>query len=196
MLKKVLIAFAALIAVLLIVVSMQPTEYRVERSAQMQAPPDMIWAHISDFNTWKAWQPWWKSSQKITIDGTPGVVGHKSSWEGEKTGKGWMEITDVKQPNHLGLKLVAIEPMAGGATLAFDVAEGSDGSKVTWSMDGTNDFVHKFFSLIMNIEEMIGSKYEEGLTDLKTIVEAEAKKKAEELAAVEANAEEPTAAVQ
>ena len=103
------------------------------------APPATIgsasgWAQVSDFNTWKRWQPWWKSSQKITIDGTPGVVGHKSSWEGEKTGKGWMEITDVKQPNHLGLKLVAIEPMAGGATLAFDVAEGSDGSKVTWKV--------------------------------------------------------------
>jgi hypothetical protein len=178
MLKKVLIACAALIAVLWIVVSMQPTEYRVERSAQMQASPDMIWAHISDFNTWRTWQPWWKSSQKITVDGTPGIVGHKSSWEGEKMGKGRMEITDVEQPNHLGLKLLAIEPMAGEATLAFDLAEGNDGTKVTWSMDGTNDFVDKFFSLVMNMDEMIGSKYKEGLADLKAIVEAEAKKKA------------------
>ncbi len=196
MLKKVLFVSAPLIVASLIVVSMQPTEYRVERSAQMQAAPDVIWAHISDFNTWKTWQPWWKSSQKITVDGTPGVVGHKSSWEGEKTGKGWMEIADVKQPNHLGLKLVAIEPMAGEATLAFDLAESNDGTKVTWSMDGTNDFVGKFFSLVMNMDEMIGTKYEEGLTDLKTIAEAAAKKKAEELAAAEANAEEPTAAAQ
>ncbi len=30
----------------------------------------------------------------------------------------------------------------------------------------------------MNMDEMIGSKYEEGLADLKAIVEAEAKKKA------------------
>lgn len=193
MLKKVLIAVAALIAVLLIVVSMQPAQYRVERSAQMQAPPDIIWAHISDFNTWKTWQPWWKSSQKITIDGTPGVMGHRSSFEGEKMGKGGMEITDVKQPNHLGLKLVAIEPMAGEATLAFDLAGGNDGTEVTWSMDGTNDFVHKFFSLVMNMDEMIGSKFEEGLADLKTIVEAEAKRQAEELAAAEANTEEPVA---
>lgn len=193
MLKKVLIAFAALIAVLLIVVSMQPAQYRVERSAQMQAPPDIVWAHISDFNTWKTWQPWWKSSQKITIDGTPGVMGHRSSFEGEKMGKGGMEITDVKQPSHLGLKLVAIEPMAGEATLAFDLAGGNDGTEVTWSMDGTNDFVHKFFSLVMNMDEMIGSKFEEGLADLKTIVEAEAKRQAEELAAAEANTEEPVA---
>jgi hypothetical protein len=138
----------------------------------------MIWAHVSDFNTWRTWQPWWKSSQKITVDGTPGIVGHKSSWEGEKMGKGRMEITDVEQPNHLGLKLLAIEPMAGEATLAFDLAEGNDGTKVTWSMDGTNDFVDKFFSLVMNMDEMIGSKYKEGLADLKAIVEAEAKKKA------------------
>lgn len=193
MLKKILIAFAVLIAVLLIAVSMQPTEYRVERSAQMQAPPDVVWAHVSDFNTWKTWQPWWKASQKISVEGTPGAVGHKSSFEGEM-GTGSMEITDAKQPNHLGLKLVVIAPMAGEAALAFDLAAGNDASKVTWSMDGTNDFVQKFFSLMMDMDGRIGSKYEQGLADLKTIVEAEAKKKAGGLAATEANAKEPTAA--
>ncbi len=111
-------------------------------------------------------------------------------------GPGSMEITDAKQPNHLGLKLVAIKPMAGEATLAFDLAAAGDGSKVTWSMDGSNGFAGKFFSLVMDMDEMIGSKYGEGLADLKTIVEAEAKKKAEEVSAAEADTEETTAAEQ
>ena len=179
MLKKVLVVLGALIAVLLIAISLQPTEYRVERSARIQAPRDVIWAYLSDFNTWTTWQPWWKASQKITVDGTPGVVGHESSFEGEKMGAGSMQITDVRPPDHLGLKLVVTAPMAGEADVRFDLAEADDASEVTWSMDSTNDFAHKFFGLFMNMDEMIGSKFEEGLADLETIAEEAAKKRAD-----------------
>jgi len=42
MLKKILIALAAIIAVLLIVVALQPSEFHVERTATITAPPATV----------------------------------------------------------------------------------------------------------------------------------------------------------
>ena len=47
-------------------------------------------------------------------------------------------------------------------TLAFDVSQGSKGNQVTWSMDGSNDFLNKFFSLLMDMDQMLGSQFERG----------------------------------
>src|SRR5687767_2399867 len=42
MIKKILLGFAALVVVFLIVVAMQPNEYRVARTAAVAAPPDRV----------------------------------------------------------------------------------------------------------------------------------------------------------
>ena len=61
MLKKILIALLAIIAVFLIVVALQPSEFHVERTATMAAPP----ATVFDQST-------------TSINGTPGPPGPSS----------------------------------------------------------------------------------------------------------------------
>ena len=46
MLKKILIALAAIIAVLLIVVALQPSEFHVERTATIAAPPAAVFDQV------------------------------------------------------------------------------------------------------------------------------------------------------
>lgn len=181
MLKKILLGVAALVAILLVVAGVQPSEYHVERSTEIKAPPEIVWSQLSDFSRWKHWNAWEKEdpTQKTTVTGEPGKPGHKSSWSGEKTGRGSMEIVDAKAPTHLGIKLTFIEPMTGEAKTALDLSGNGEMVNVTWSMDGTNDFMGKLFSLFMDMEQMIGSKYEEGLANVKGIAEVEAVKHAE-----------------
>lgn len=175
MLKKSLLVLVLLVAVLLIVVMLQPSDYKVERSKVINASSEMVWAQISDFNKWKAWSHWEKSdpTQKTTITGEPGKVGHTTQWVGEKTGEGTMAITSADAPSQLDIKLGFIKPMASEATTRFVVVPEGEGVKVTWSMDGKNDFVGKFFSLVMNVEGMVGSAYEDSLTNMKAIVESQ-----------------------
>ena len=191
MLKKILIGFATLVVGFVVVVSMQPSEYRVERTAMMNAPADIVWAEFSDFSKWKNWSHWEKSdpSQKTTITGAPGTAGHKTVWDGEKTGKGTMEVTAATAPNALSIKLVFTEPMASEATTDFKVEQKGDAVAVTWSMDGENDFMGKFFGLAMGVEDMIGTAYEDSLVNLKQVTEESAKvaaKAAAEAAAAQA----------
>ena len=57
MLKKILIALAAIIAIFLIVVALQPSEFHVERTATMAAPPATVFDQVNDFHKWTRGRP-------------------------------------------------------------------------------------------------------------------------------------------
>lgn len=178
MLKKILIGIIVLVAIFIGVVMMQPSIYHVERTSRINAPAEVVWTQISDFEQWKAWNPWQKAdpSQKVTVSGDAGTVGHSSHWEGEKTGKGTMTISDATEPRRLAIDLEFAEPMQSQAQTALEIVPQGDAVDVTWSIDGANDFMGKFFGLVMGMEDMIGSAYEEGLAGLKVIAEENATK--------------------
>ena len=60
MLKKILIAVAVIIVVLAVIVALQPSEFRVARSATISAPAPAVFAQVNDFHKWEAWNPWGK----------------------------------------------------------------------------------------------------------------------------------------
>ncbi len=61
MLNKVLVALLAVIAMFLVVVALQPSEFPVERTATMAAEPATVFDQVNDFNKWEAWSPWGSS---------------------------------------------------------------------------------------------------------------------------------------
>ena len=60
LLKKILIGIAVVILAFVVVVAMQPGDFRVTRSATIAAPADVVFAHVNDFHNWEAWSPWAK----------------------------------------------------------------------------------------------------------------------------------------
>ncbi len=177
MFKKILIGAGILVAGLVVVVLAQPSTYHVERSIRIAAPATAVWSQISDFSTWKNWSHWEKSdpTQKSTFAGTPGTVGHANTWVGEKTGQGTMAITSAEEPTRLDISLNFVEPMAGTATTTFWLAPDGDGTRVKWTMEGDNGFVGKAIGLFVSMDEMIGKAYDDGLANLKTIAEQQAR---------------------
>lgn len=57
MFKKILIGLAALILILVGVVAMQPSDFRVERTAKIAAPQADLFAQVNDFHKWETWSP-------------------------------------------------------------------------------------------------------------------------------------------
>lgn len=43
---------------------------------------------------------------------------------------------------------------------------------VTWCMSGKNNFLGRAMCLVMNMDKMVGGKFEQGLASMKTTVEA------------------------
>jgi hypothetical protein len=182
MLKKtsvrVALGVVATLVVLLIVIATRPATYAVERSATVEAPVDVVFAQVKDFRKWEAWSPWAKRdpAMKTKFEGTQGEVGAVYSWEGnDETGSGRMTILALKPDERVDFKLEFIKPFESTANNGFKVEPAGTGTKITWFMSGDNTFMGKAFSLVMDMDAMIGKDFEQGLGDIKKIAEETAK---------------------
>lgn len=174
-LKRTFIVLAVILVAFIGLVAMQPNTFHIERSATMKATPADVFAQVNDFHNWDAWSPWLKvdPNAKGTFEGPPEGKGAIFRWAGnDEVGEGSMTITE-SQPNDLiRIDLQFLKPMEGKATTNFTFRPDGDQTLVTWSMNGTNNFIGRAMCLIMNMDKMIGDKYEEGLASIKKIVEA------------------------
>ena len=182
MVKKILLGLVAVIVlvfgILAIVIAMQPSEFHVERSLAMKAPPEAVFAQVNDFHKWEGWSAWLKvdPNAKGTYEGPTSGEGAIFRWAGNgEVGEGSMTILESQPHEQIKIKLDFLKPMEGTATTDFTFQPAGDETNVTWSMDGTNNFIAKAMCLLLfDMDEMIGSKYEEGLASMKKIVEAAA----------------------
>jgi hypothetical protein len=174
MLKKILIATILAVAVFCVVAAMQPADFRVERNATLAAPADAVFAQVNDLQKWEAWSPWAKldPNAKTTFEGPSAGVGAIMRWDGNmEVGVGSMEITESTSAERIVMKLEFLEPFASTSTGEFAFKTEGLNTVVTWSMSGTYNFIGKAMSLIFDCEKMVGGKFEEGLTNLKALVE-------------------------
>jgi hypothetical protein len=165
---------AALVVLLLVVAALQPNSYRVERSAEMHAPPDRVFAQLNDFHTWEAWSPWDKidPNLKRTYSGPESGKGSVYDWEGNKqVGMGRMEITESLPQSKITIKLDFFKPFVAHNTAEFTLEPRGGGTAVTWAMIGQKPFLFKVVCLFMSMDNMVGKDFEKGLANLKGIVE-------------------------
>ena len=169
------VAIAAIVLVFLIVVALQPAEFRISRSATISAPPPAVFAHVNDLHKWEAWNPWGKidPAMKRSYDGAPAGVGAITSWVGNsQVGEGRMTITESRPGDLVRIKLEFFKPFKATNTAEFTLAPQADQTLVTWSMTGRNGFVTKAFCMFMNMDKMVGGDFEKGLAQLKAVAEA------------------------
>jgi hypothetical protein len=177
--KKVLFVLAAVIVAFVIVVATRPDAYHVERSTRIGAPAEAVFASVSDFRSFPSWSPWQRRdpTMRTTFSTPSSGVGATYAWEGNKeVGKGKMTFTESQAPTRTRQRLEFFEPFASVAESGMDIKpEGDAAAMVTWSMDGKSNFVGKAFSMFMDMDKAIGKDFEEGLGNLKHLVETRAK---------------------
>ena len=172
MVKKILLALVLLIAVFLVVVWFQPDNFHIERSATMAAPPSAVFEQVNDFRLWEKWSPWAKldPQAKYSYEGPSTGAGSIIRWAGNsEVGEGDMTILESRPNELIRIKFDIFEDTA---ITEFVFKPDGDKTAVTWSMSGKNNFIGKAFCLFMNMDKMIGEKYDEGLANIKGIVEA------------------------
>jgi hypothetical protein len=176
MLKKIVSGLAVVLLVLIAVVAMQPAAFRIERTLGIEAPPEAILPHIASLRAMNVWSPWVEMDPKMKIDyaGPDSGVGARSSWDGPEMGKGRLEVTGLEPPRKVEMRLEMLEPMSASNRVTFLLEPTSAGTDVTWLMEGENDFAGKLFSLLMDMDQMVGGEFAKGLASLKALVEAEA----------------------
>ena len=174
MLKWSLAAIAAIVVVFLVVVAMQPSDFKVERSATMRAPAPAAFAQVNDFQNWRAWSPWEKvdPALKRQYEGPKAGTGAVYAWQGNKdVGEGRMTITESKPAELVRIKLEFFQPFAATNQADFTFKPAGDGTTVTWTMTGQNNFLSKAICMFVNVDKMVGGMFEQGLTQMKSVVE-------------------------
>lgn len=177
MILYTLIVVALAIGAVLIIAALQPSDYRVERSASLSAQPAAVFAQVNDLHKFQAWSPWAKvdPDMKQTFEGPGAGTGASVHWTGNsKVGEGVMTITDSKPAESVTFRLDFLKPFPGTSIAQFTFKPEAGGTLVTWSMTGKKSFIPKIFCLFMNMDKMVGGEFEKGLADLKTISEGSA----------------------
>ncbi len=177
MIKKILLALVAVVAVFCVYVALQPSAFRVERSTIIVAPTPQAFAEVNDFHNWDAWSPWAKldPAAKATFEGPQAGEGAVLRWAGnENVGEGSMTLVESRPDERIRIRTDFVKPWA--ATSASEFTFKSDGPRtiVTWTMSGEHRFFEKAMCVFMNGEKMIGDQFEKGLANLKTVVEGKA----------------------
>ena len=174
MLKWVLGGIGIVIAVFLVILARQPSDFRIERSATMRAPAQAPFAQVNDFHNWGAWSPWEKidPALKRSYDGPQAGKGASYAWQGNKdVGEGRMTITESKPGELVRIRLEFFKPFAATNDVEFTLRPGPQGVTVTWAMSGSNPFLGKAISLFVNMDRMVGGQFEQGLANLKALSE-------------------------
>jgi uncharacterized protein YndB with AHSA1/START domain len=200
--KKIALGIGGAFAVILVggaaAISMQPSEFQIERKVVVAARPEVVWPLLTDFHQWERWSPWEKVDPEMTksYEGAPAGVGAIYAWKGNnKVGEGRMTIASANAPSQIDIKLEFMAPWVATNTTTFTLAAEGESTSVVWNMKGKNDFMGKAMSMTMDMDAMVGAYFEKGLASLgSAAAEDEAKKKAEEEAAAKAAAEAAAAA--
>jgi hypothetical protein len=118
MLKKIVVGIALVLVVLATVIALQPSDFRVARSAVIAAPPAAAFAQVNDFRRWEAWNPWGKidPAMKHSYEGPPSGVGTVYRWAGNnEVGEGRMTIVESRPTDLIRIQLDSSGPMPGRA---------------------------------------------------------------------------------
>jgi hypothetical protein len=175
MLAKIVIALAVIVVGLVVVVALQPKDYRVSRSATIAAPAPVVFAQVNDFHKWAAWSPWATidPAMKQHFEGAPAGAGAAYRWSGNReVGEGRMTILESRPSELVRVKLDFEKPLKGTSIAEFSFRPEGDRTVVTWSMTGEKSFVAKAIHLVLGVERMIGQQFEKGLAAMKTVAEA------------------------
>jgi len=177
MLKKILIVLVLLVAGFVAVVALQPSEFHVERTATIAAPPAQVFAQVDDLHKWEAWSPWAKldPSAQVGYEGAPAGKGAAFTWAGnDKVGEGRMTIVESRAPELVDIKVDFTKPFEGTNASTFSFKPAADGTAVTWSMGGHQNLLAKAMCLVLNGKKMIGDQLDQGLGQLKAVAEKKA----------------------
>ncbi len=176
MLLKVVSAIGILVLIFLFYVSMKPGHFSYSRNGIIKAPPEKIFPYLSQLKMGSMWSPYEKidPNMKHTFIGTDGIPGAKMEFEGNsKAGSGSLEMLSMVPNQKVEYRLLMTKPMKADNRVVYTLEPTPEGTRFIWTMTGESNFIGKLFSTLIDCEKMVGGQFEEGIQNLKKVVESQ-----------------------
>lgn len=174
-LKGLLIAVLSLVVIYFILALFAPSNYKVTRTMDINAPATIVFDQISNFQNWEKWSPWAEkdSSVKNTYEGDMGKVNSKMSWVGneELSGTGSMTISGLEMNKSVNYDLAFEIPyeMSSKGGMILEEKEGK--TSMTWYDEGDIPFLMRPMMLFMDLDAQIGPDFERGMTRIDSVAQ-------------------------
>ncbi len=172
-LRKISLAIVAIIVLFFVVAIFLPSEYKVERSIEINLPADSIYNYVADFNNFQAWNPWTplEPGHKYEVTGDSASVGQRYFWEGKTIGSGQMTFTELKPYSYIKSDIEFLKPNSGKGIVEWNFEQQGNSTKVTWGIIGEAGYpIGRYFGLMM--DGFLGKSFEDGMKNLKKNCEA------------------------
>ncbi|MFO8148458.1 MAG: SRPBCC family protein [Gillisia sp.] len=147
-------------------------KYQIEESIIIEAPVPVVFEEVNNFQNWENWGPWADDSDDMIITYSDITRGKDASysWKSEKEGDGEIKTTAITPNSALEQELTFISTY--GETLSkitWEFDEVEEGTKVTWGMQGEQNFMEKlaFNFMDQSFSEMMRPMFKQGLENLK-----------------------------
>lgn len=177
-LKIVIFALIGLVAIVLIAAAVVKKEYAVERETAINKPVAEVFGYVKylknqdNYSKWANMDP----AMKKEYRGTDGAVGFVSAWDSDNkdVGKGEQEIKAITEGERVDFEIRFFEPFES-TDLAYMTTEAVNDSTtlVKWGFNGKMPYPMNLMLLFMDMETMLGGDLEEGLNNLKAVLEKE-----------------------
>jgi uncharacterized protein YndB with AHSA1/START domain len=175
-LKPVLKVLVALVLLVLVAAIFMKKEYAVEREITINKPRAEVFEYVrflknqDNFSVWNMKDP----NQKKEYRGTDGTVGSVAGWDSQMddVGKGEQEIKAIEEGSRIDMELRFVRPFEATDKAYFITTDAGAGqTKVQWGFNGAMSYPMNIMLPFLNMEEMLGSDLENGLKNLKNILE-------------------------
>ncbi len=177
-LKYTGLGLAAVVGLVLITGLFLPREYAVSRNVTIQRSNADVFAYARNIRNQEDYSVWWKMdpNQVNTYTGEDGTVGFVAAWKSEldSVGSGEEEIIALEDGKRIGFALRFKEPFESNASSEMLFAStDSLTTQLTWNFNGNMAYPFNVMQLFISMEDMLGSDIQEGLNNMKEILEKE-----------------------
>ncbi|WP_339710233.1 SRPBCC family protein [uncultured Kriegella sp.] len=152
-----------------------PKTYHVSRSIIISKPRIEVFKYLKSLKKMDEWSPWATRdpNMKKRFTGIDGEVGAISYWNGNKdVGEGEQEIMKVIDGERIESELRFLKPWKSTSDCYLQVEDEQHGqTKVIWGFMGGNRFPMNIMILFRSMDKMVGKDFEEGLNNMKDVLE-------------------------
>lgn len=175
-LKRIGIVVIILIALVLILGLFINGKYAVEREVTINKSKQEVFDYVKylknqdNFSVWAKIDPTMKKEYR----GEDGTVGFVSAWDSEnkEAGKGEQKILKIDGSNRIDYETHFIKPFESTDYAYMEFSAVNDSvTNVKWGFDGKMKYPMNLMLLFMNMEKMLAPDLQNGLNNLKGILE-------------------------
>jgi hypothetical protein len=173
---KILMAGTALVAIPLVTALFVKKEYSVERVILIKKPKNEVYEFLKHLRNQEQYSIWDKKDplMKKLYTGVDGTVGFVASWESEnrEVGQGSQTIINLVESERIETQLHFITPFESKSDAYMTMEDaGENHTLVRWGFSGKFPYPFNLIRLFFDMDATIGKDFEEGLNNLRTILE-------------------------